>query len=486
VIALIGVGRWIPDVVEIWLDRGVQLLTFAIFLFAALHYVSMFVWTYLSQQFLHAPRAGRRRLALDSVRADIGLPGLTIIMPAFNEEVVIVDCVRSALGLDYPDLHVTVVSDGSTDTTVASLVYAFDMVSAGAPNLAGGLPHKPVREVWRSQTDPRLMVIDKSPAGAKGDGANCGISFATTPWVVVMDADELVNPDALIRVMTEVALTPNVVAAGVSLLPTNECNIVDSEIVEARVPRNPIVGFQLVEYLAAFFTARPGLAGANALHIVSGGFGIFRRDAVMAINGFAHPHLGEDMDLVMRLHRYHLERKIPYKIIHVPEAIAWTEFPARRKVLKRQRVRWHRGLRSVISDHRDMALKPRYGGLGMISLPMTMLFEWYAVFFEAAGWVIFVLMAVTGVGNLTSALLLTGLAFAIGICNSMLAIDTGCRVLGVYRRPADRLRLLGFVVLSQVGYRQMTLWWRVRSLWGKNTAWGAQQRIKLGATTPAA
>jgi cellulose synthase/poly-beta-1,6-N-acetylglucosamine synthase-like glycosyltransferase len=495
----------IPDIVEPWLNRLLSGAMTVVFVFAAVNYLSMFAWGYYSQLFLRSPRTSRRPLALQTVRNDIGLPGLTIIMPAYNEEVVIVDCVRSALALDYPDLRIMVVSDGSKDDTVGVLVDAFQMQSAGQPSdpashgsLDSGfvsdasvhrsvaprsIHHATVREVWHSRSDPRLTVIDKSPAGAKGDGANCGINFAVTPWVVVMDADELVNPDALVRAMTEIALTPNVVAAGVSLLPTNECNIVDSQIVEARVPKGLIPGFQLVEYLAAFFAARPGMAGANALHIVSGGFGIFRRESLIAVNGFAHPHLGEDMDLVIRLHRYYLERNLPYKILHVPEAIVWTEFPASAKVLKRQRIRWHRGLQTIIRDHRDIVFRRRYGPLGMLTFPLTMAFEWYAVYLEAAGWVIFALMLLTGVGSITSALLFMGFAFAIGVANSMLAIETGCRTVGVYQRPLDRLRLSGFVVLSQFGYRQLTLWWRVRSLWGTNQAWGAQQRIKLSTTS---
>ncbi len=219
--------------------------------------------------------------------------------------------------------------------------------------------------MWRSRTEPRLLVVDKDPSGAKADGSNCAINFSTKPWVAVMDADELVDPTAVLRCMAQATYTPgNVVAVGVTLLPTNECEIIDRRVVRSMVARNPWVGLQTIEYLGAFCISRPGMSEIGAMPIVSGGFGLFRRDVLLAVGGYEHGSLGEDLDLVVRIHRHHLEREIPYRIIQVPEAVVWTEFPPNRAVLRRQRIRWHRGLRQVMDAHRVVVGRPRYGALG--------------------------------------------------------------------------------------------------------------------------
>jgi cellulose synthase/poly-beta-1,6-N-acetylglucosamine synthase-like glycosyltransferase len=465
--------------------------TYILIGYAGAYYFFVWFWGWVAQTFLRSPRAATR-LEAQLIARDIGaLPGLTIVMPAFNEAVVIVDCVGSALRLDYPELEIIVVSDGSTDETVEAMIEAFSMSEVPAPkNLGNGtivgerIRHAPIRRLFRSHLYPNLVVVDKTPAGAKGDGGNCGAALATKPWIAVMDADELVDKHTLIRAMTEIVNTnANVVACGVTLLPTNECHVEDSTVVEARVPRNFWAGVQLVEYLAAFFMSRPGLAAVDALHVVSGGFGIFKREALFAVEGFTHPHLGEDMDLIVKLHRYHSEHHIPYKVLQVPEAIVWTEFPSNRAVLKRQRMRWHRGLRQIVTANKRVTFNRRYGSFGMVGMPTIVFFEWYSVFLESAGWLLLIFMMTFGGGSIRTAVWLMAISQLIGACATTAGIVTGCRITGQYRRPMDRLRLFGFAVISQVGYRQLTLYWRLRSLFGKAQAWGVMPRT--GFSSPA-
>ena len=268
----------------------------------------------------------------------------------------------------------------------------------------------------------------------------------------------------------------NVIAAGVTLLPTNECEIVGSRVVAANVARNAWVGMQTVEYLGAFLLSRPGMSTIGALPIISGGFGVFRRDALVRVGGFRHPSLGEDLDMAVRLHRSFREAKEPYRVIQVPDAICWTELPSSCAVLRRQRIRWHRGLRQVIGDHRKVIANPRYGTFGLLGMANMYAFEWLAAFVEAVGYLLAVVLAVTGNLRVSGALAFFGASQAVGVFLSVSAVRTAVRYLDVYRGGRNALRLLGWAVLMQFGYRQMTVLWRVRSLVGKNTGWGAMPR----------
>jgi cellulose synthase/poly-beta-1,6-N-acetylglucosamine synthase-like glycosyltransferase len=452
-----------------------------------LHYGAILLWASLSSRLLRSQRPSIRpgAIAFTSARSD--LPGVTITMPGYNEEVTIVGAVTSALALDYPDLEIIVVNDGSKDRMMDVLIESFDMEKMSGPVNSGPIHTADVRGVYRSKLDSRLVVIDKAPAGAKADGANSGINFSTKPWVVLMDADELVDSDLLIRCMTEMTHEPgNVVAMGVTLMPTNECVIENLKVVKPMVAKNPWVGFQTVEYLGAFVVSRPGMAQIGALPIVSGGFGIFLRSAVLRVGGLKHPSLGEDLDLVVRINRSFHEAGEPYKILQVPEAVAWTEFPMHRAVLKRQRMRWHRGLREVLKDHRSTVGNHKYGTFGMFGMMQMFAFEWLAVFIEAAGYVVMALSLLFGklnFGITFSAWLVTQ---AIGLFIAMTGVWTSSRYLNVYKGPRNVALLVFWAFMAQFGYRQMTVWWRVRSLFGKNAAWGAMPRVGFGTATTAA
>ncbi len=468
---------------------GVLSLLFSIITGAAaaigtLHYGATLLWGSLSARLLKSKRASIRPgpIALTASRTD--LPGVTITMPGYNEEVTIVGSVTSALALDYPDLEIIVINDGSKDRMMEVLIEAFDMEKMGGPVVNGPIHTAEIRGVYRSKIDSRLVVLDKAPAGAKADAANAGMNFSTKPWCVVMDADELVDADLLIRCMTEMTHDPgNVVAIGVTLMPTNECVIENLKVVKPMVAKNPLVGFQTVEYLGAFIVSRPGMAQIGAMPIVSGGFGIFLRSAVLRVGGLKHPSLGEDLDLVVRINRSFHEAGEPYKILQVPEAVGWTEFPMHRAVLKRQRMRWHRGLREVLKDHRAVVGNPKYGTFGMFGMMQMFAFEWLAVFIEAAGYVVMLLSLLFGKINLGitfSAWLVTQ---AIGLFIAMSGVWTSSRYINVYKGPRNVALLVFWAFAAQFGYRQMTVWWRVRSMFGKNAAWGAMPRVGFGTTT---
>ncbi len=461
------------------------LLTFVMwgcFLFGVLHYFSIYAFGVLSRRLLRRRRASTRAVARHEVLQSSSIPGVTIIMPAYNEEVVIVDTVTSALRMDYSNLEILVVSDGSKDRTVEVLVEAFGMVKTSVPAVPGPLHAAEIRAMYRTHGDARLVVVDKAAAGSKGDALNCGLNVATKEWVVVMDGDELVEPDALLRCMTEVMHTEEtVIAVGVSLLPTNECDVEDGRVTVPRVAKNLVVGCQLVEYLSAFVMSRPGMAEIDSMPIVSGGFGVFRRQALLDVGGYPHPHLGEDLEVVVRLHRACRDRGEPYRVLQVPDAIVWTEFPPNLQILKRQRMRWHRGLRQVIMAHKDVLGRKKYGSFGSIGLGVMFFFEWVAPFVEVIGYSLAILLAIIypkAAGNGISLMVATQV---LGILITTSSVWTATHFLGVYKSWKDTARLLMYAVIGQFGFRQLTLYWRMRSLSKKNTGWGTMTRVGHGA-----
>ncbi len=453
--------------------------------YSTVYYLAVLAIAALSLRELARGRPSTNAYERDLVRDR--LPGVSIIMPAYNEEVVIVETVHSALISDYPNLEVIVVSDGSKDRTIEVLVEEFGLTRQDAPT-PGPIACKDVRAMYRHR-DLQVVVVDKEPSGAKADGANCGINLARHDWIVIMDADEITQPDALLRVMVEVVNSPvRVVGAGVTLLPANGMSVDNGRVIDAPVPMNYWVGCQLIEYISSFLLFKPGMGVLGALPNISGGFGVYDRNAVLAVNGLTHPHLGEDMDLIMRVHRHFLELGEPYTMLEVPEAIVWTELPSTRVILERQRVRWHRGLRQVLQANKVMIGRRRYGRLGMITLPFLLLFEWVAVPLEASGMVMLLVLAVTGGLNGQAALSLFSACQLLGTLITFTAVFAADRYLGQYKRPRDLARLLWFALISQFGYRQFTLLWRLKSLRKTPQVWGEMTRTgfakKPGSPSP--
>jgi cellulose synthase/poly-beta-1,6-N-acetylglucosamine synthase-like glycosyltransferase len=452
--------------------------------FTTAQFAVLLLYAGLSGRLLRDKRAGRRPVALAKVATDRAMPGVSVIMPAYNEESVIVHTTISALAQEYPRIEVVVVNDGSKDATLQVLIKHFDLEVYEHDPPPGPILTKHVHAIYRSRREPRIVVVDKAASGSKADGSNAGINAANYPWVVVMDADEFMERDTVTRCMVEVVESPDtVVAVGGTLLPANDIVIDGADIVDRRVPRNYWVGCQLIEYLMAFVVARPGLSRLRAMPIVSGGFGLFRRDAVVEVGGYRHGHLGEDMDMCLRVQRHVADRGDQYRVVQVPESLCWTEFPSNKAVLRRQRLRWHRGLKMVMDDHGSMIGRRRYGPVGTIGVGSLYVFEWWGPLLEAIGLAVMAgLLAFGWVEPAAVVALFLVTQFA-GMAITMLAVLMSTRHLRTFDRPIDVARMLGWAVAVNWGYRQLTLVWRVRSLLPGATGWGEMPRAGFKTAT---
>jgi cellulose synthase/poly-beta-1,6-N-acetylglucosamine synthase-like glycosyltransferase len=412
---------------------------------------------------------------------------LSILVPAHNEEVSIVASVLSFLTLEYPRHEVVLVNDGSRDGTMDRLIPAYDLYPV-PPAFMVTIATKNVRAYYRSRRYSRLLVIDKENGG-KADALNAALNAARYPYVLAVDADTLVEPDALLRLARPFLLGKAVAAVGGTIRVANACTVEYGRVVDARVDSRPIPGIQVVEYLRAFLFGRLGWNRLGGNLIISGAFGLFRRDYCLAIGGYQTGNVTEDMDLVVRLHRHLRERNLPDSLPFIPDPVAWTEVPASIRVLGRQRERWHRGLIATLWAHRDLMFNPRYGAIGFIAYPFYFFGEMLAPVIEVGGYLTTIVGLVFGLVDARFAFLFLGVAVGYGLLLSIWAIILEELSFRRYPHTGDFWRMLGFALLESFGYRQMTVWFRVQAFWRYLrgvTTWGVMQREGFAAAAPAA
>lgn len=401
-------------------------------------------------------------------------PGISIIVPAFNEAATIAAMVHSALQLEYPDFEIIVVNDGSTDDTLEVLKREFAL-QAFPEAYRVLLPVQAVRGLHRSPTHPQLCVIDKANGG-RSDAANAGINAAHHGLVCLVDADSLLQRDSLRRIVRPFMQDPAVIACAGTVRISNNCRIARGHLQEIDVPDHWLARIQVVEYLRGFLYGRLGWTPLNALPVISGAFGLFRRAAVVEAGGLSCETIGEDMELVLRLHRKQRQSRRDYRIAFVPDAVCWTEAPESLRVLRRQRVRWQRGLMESLWSNR--ALFGR-GAIGALAMPFLLIFEGLGPLIELLGYVLTALLFVTHHIAWAAFLAYLAMSMGMGILLSAIALLLEEIAFCTYPRPRQLAQLLGAVLAENIGYRQLTNWWRVVGLW----LWAARREQRWGKMT---
>ncbi len=413
-------------------------------------------------------------------------PGISICVPAYNEATTIAAAVRSMLQLDYPDYEVVVCNDGSKDDTLGVLQREFGL-QPFPEAYRRALPVAEVRGLWRSPRHPQLIVVDKFNGG-RSDAVNAAVNAAHNGLVCVVDADSVLQRDSLKRVVRPFMEDRRVVASGGTVRLSNDCAISQGFLERVEVPRNWLARIQVVEYLRGFLYGRLGWAPMNALLIISGAFGVFRRAQLIEAGGLSTQTIGEDMDLTLRLHSLHRLQKREYRIAFVPDANCWTEAPETLKVLRSQRVRWQRGLMECLWSHRKLLMHPRAGTVGWLSFPFMLLFEGLAPIVEALGYLTMTVLAVTGLISWTGFFAFLLLALGLGTMLSANALLLEELAFRTYPRPRHLMQLLAAIVVENFGYRQLTTWWRLvgiaQWLTGRKQVWGDMPRRGSGAAAP--
>jgi cellulose synthase/poly-beta-1,6-N-acetylglucosamine synthase-like glycosyltransferase len=416
----------------------------------------------------------------DMFRSPLTLP-VSLIVPAYNEGAGIVAAVQAMTALRYPRYGIVVVDDGSTDDTFERLREQFDLVEV--PRVVPGeVPYRSqVLSVHVARDHPETLTVVRKTNGGKSDALNVGINLSRHPLVCMVDADSVLDPDALLAVAKPFGDDPlRVAACGGVVRIANGCTVVGGRVVDVRMPRRWLLRIQVVEYLRAFLMGRTGWSRLGGLVVISGAFGIFRRDLVVRVGGMAYDTIGEDAELVVRLHHHLRERGEDYRVIFVAEPVSWSEAPASLRVLGRQRRRWHRGIAEILRKHRGMIVNPRYGRIGLIALPYYVVFELFAPFIELAALVLVPLGLWADAVDLEFAWRFALVAYGYGLLVSLVALVIEEVSFHRYPRWSDLWRGVLAAVLENFGYRQVLAVWQVAgaaSAWrGRQAVWGSMQR----------
>lgn len=420
------------------------------------------------------------------------LPSVSIVVPAYGEEATIVENINSLMNLRYPDYELIVVNDGSPDRTLEVLISTFELERTDV-FIHGYLSTQPIRGIYRNPRIPELLVIDKQNGG-KADSLNAGINASRKQYFAAIDSDSLLERDSLLR-LTAGFLDSDVpvVAAGGNIFPVNGCRVDRGHLDEIRLPRELLGRFQTLEYIRSFMAGRTGWARIGALMIISGAFGLFRKQDVIDVHGymtgsgyFSKDTVAEDMELVVRISRLLRERKQSFAVNYAYNANCWTEVPSTHRILRSQRDRWQRGLIDTMFFHLRMLFNPRYKAIGMIGYPYYFFFELLGPWIEVQGLALLIGGLIGGaIGFSLFAIVLAatvGMGVAISLCSLLLA-EYHTR----YFLPIDRLRLLLLAVAENVGYRQYAGLLRLRgyiSALAKRTGWGTMVRAGFAQQTP--
>ena len=409
-------------------------------------------------------------------------PGVAMVVPAYNEAASIVESVRSMLALNYPDQEIVVVNDGSSDATLDRLQDASGLrpVDAEVPH---DVPSEPIRGVYRSAIHENLLVVDKENGG-KSDALNAGVWLTDQELFCAVDADTVIDRDALMDVVVPFLEEPSrTVASGGTIRVANECVIQGGQVKEINLPKTGLAGVQVMEYLRAFYSGRLGLARLNGLILISGAFGVFRTDRVREIGGYRHDTITEDFDVVVRLHEHLSDNDVDYRIEFVPEPVAWTEVPETLRSLGRQRRRWYRGMLETVIASRGLFFRRRYGRVGTVVLPFFTAAEALGPLIEGFGYVLLPLGWYLGILNPEFFFTFLLLTVGVGVFLSWFGVFSEVWSFNRYESPWEILRLLWYGVLENFGYRQwktIVAWHGLVEFLRGEQSWGVMERQGFG------
>lgn len=422
------------------------------------------------------------------------MPSISIIAPAFNEEATIIESANSLMNLKYPDYELIIVNDGSKDNTIQTLIQYFNLEKVDV-EVNEQLATKPIRGIYRNKSMPKLTVVDKENGG-KADSLNTGINISSKEYFCGIDADSLLETDALLKLTSQVVdATVECPAMGGNIFPINGCRVDKGLLLDLHIPANPLARLQTIEYIRAFMAGRVGWAYLECLLIISGAFGLFKKDRIIEIGGYLTSSgkyhkdtVGEDMELVVRLSRHMLETKQKFKVNYAFNANCWTEVPESHAVLKRQRDRWHRGLIDILTFHRKIMGNPRYGKIGMIAFPYFFIFEMMGPLVEIQGYAMVVLATGLGLLNAKVALLLFISTILLGIVISLASLYLAEKETD-YFSLNELAILIAYAIAENFGPRQIISLWRVTGYINSlktPKGWGKMERKGFaGAAAPA-
>ncbi|MEJ7900440.1 MAG: glycosyltransferase [Thermomicrobiales bacterium] len=446
--------------------------------------------TYLSLLVLSFVNIQRYRRSIENeqwrriIQSPLTVP-VSILAPAYNEEHSIVESIHSLLAIEYAHYEVVVINDGSTDETLKKIIDHFGLRQVPM-QIDYAINCKSIRGVYRSSDFRRLIVVDKVNGG-KADALNAGVNISSNLLFCAIDADSVIEGDALLRVVRPFLEYPReTVAVGGSIRIANGCRIEGGQVKSVGLPARSLARFQSVEYLRAFLFGRPGWSQLGTLLIISGAFGVFKRQVVVDVGGYRADTVGEDIELVFRIHRHLRDKAFAYRVVFLAEPVCWTQVPEDLRTLSRQRNRWQRGLMDSVRFHKRMLFNPHYGVIGMIGMPYFVIFELLGPVIELLGLIIVPISFIFGFIDPIIFVSFLTLAILSGTLLSIASVVLDDLSFQRFPRLSQVLLLVFYGLAENFGYRQLTVWWRVQGMvdyWRGKKPWGEMLRKTIGNST---
>ncbi|OIQ90437.1 poly-beta-1,6-N-acetyl-D-glucosamine synthase [mine drainage metagenome] len=405
-------------------------------------------------------------------------PPVTIIVPAYNEEATIVASIRSILHMNYPRFEIVIVNDGSKDGTLDELKNKLSLISFPEA-YRSRLATRAVQMVYQSTKHPNIRVIDKKNGG-KADSINAGINIARYPLFCVVDADSVLQPDSLRKVVQPFLEDKRVVASGGTIRVANGCKISGGFISKIGLPSNLLAMMQVVEYIRAFLMGRLGWSVIDGLLIISGAFGVFHKETVISVGGFRHDTVGEDMELIVRIHRMMRQQKRVYRIVFLPDPVAWTEVPEDLHTLMSQRTRWQRGLSESLIGNFGLMFSRNGGTPGWLAFPFMVIFEWLGPLVEVTGYILMFIFIWLGYISWPVFMVFLLATIGLGILVSITSLLLEDMSFNLYDQRRQLSLLIIASVVENLGFRQLNSFWRLMGLiywlFGRKRKWGKMRR----------
>lgn len=406
---------------------------------------------------------------------------ITIVVPAYNEEVTVVETVKSLLSLEYNLYEIVVVDDGSKDTTSQKLIEAYHMQPVRRP-IRRQIACQPEEFIYETCTEKVPVTLIRKKNGGKADALNMGINAAQYPYFICMDADSVLQYDSLKKIVIPVLEEDNVVAVGGSVRPANNVDLSHGKVVQYRLPENILACMQLLEYDRSFLASRILFDKFNGSLIISGAFGMFKKEIVIAAGGYDHSTMGEDMELVVKLHEYCIDNKIPYSIKYATDAICWSQVPEKLSDLKKQRKRWHLGLFQTMLKHRKMMANPKFGLVGSISYLYFLFYELLSPFIEVFGVFSMVIAFFLDLLNLPFMILFLLIYAAYSSILTLTAFFSRIQTIDLSLKPSDCFKAIMLCFFEVTTLRFIMAFVRLTAFKGykkKKLDWGRIERKKL-------
>jgi cellulose synthase/poly-beta-1,6-N-acetylglucosamine synthase-like glycosyltransferase len=416
------------------------------------------------------------------------IPGVSVIAPAFNEGATVVYNVKSLLSLTYPKFEIILVNDGSTDDTLQKIIDEFELIKVDF-YYQDKIPTNPVRGHYKS-TNPlysKLLVIDKENRKSKADAVNVGINSSKYPLFLCTDVDCILKNDTIIKLAKPfIESKKRVIATGAGIRISNSCEVKDGFLVKIHFPKGWYPRFQELEYVRAFLFGRMAWSQINGLLLVSGGLGMFDKEIAIAAGGYWHKSLGEDMELITRMRKYMYDNKLPFSIQYIPESLCWTEVPATKEVLIRQRVRWSRGLIQTLNLHKNIFFNPKYERMGFLIFPYFFAFEFLIPILELIGVLVLIISFFTLDLDYVYFLYLTLTIYLFYLIITFISILLDDIIYKNYANTKEIIMLVLMAIIEPFFYHPVNVYASLKGYYHffgqKEQSWGNMQRQGFNTT----